>query len=353
MTTTTTAGRRPRRGRILPALAALLTGSAVLAACGGGGATTEDGRQKVTFLNILPLESLSYSAEMIADTKGFFAARGLDVTFEATQGSAPAIQTVLAGSAQITRIGDIETMVAAGKRGAPLVNIGEVIHRGTIRMISTKQRPITRAEDFRGKLVGTPSEGGTSSITLDLVAGSAGIAPDQVRRQVVGLSPGVFDLLTAGRVDSYIVSLDTAVLLQKTRPDAVVYDPNDDISSGAQLYATSAAQAADPAKQDQLRRYLAAISDAVAFISQDKPHGYTETMRAIASKYQVPALANPAVARASLDGYVASYNAGDAPVGTSPQRWAAAYREVSGIGLVDPGKDPAQWVDNRFAPVNP
>lgn len=353
MTTTTTAGRRPiRAGRIVRALAALLTGSAVLAACGGGGAG-DGGRAQVTFLNILPLESLSYSAEMIADTKGFFAARGLDVTFQATQGSAPAIQTVLAGSALVTRVGDIETMIAAGKRGAPLVNVGEVIHRGTIRMISSKRAPITRAEDFRGKLVGTPSEGGTSSITLDLVAGSAGIPADQVRRQVVGLSPGVFDLLTAGRVDSYIVSLDTAVLLARTRPEAVVYDPNDDISAGAQLYATSAEQAADPEKQDQLRRYLLAIQDAIRFIVEDRKTGYAETMRLIASKYQVPSLQKPDVARASLDGYVDSFTAGDALIGTSAQRWAATYKEISGIGLVAPGLDPARWVDNRFAPANP
>jgi len=208
---------RVRRGRLLRLLAVVLAACAVVTACGGGD-TTDDGRQRMTFLNILPLESLSYSAELIADTQGFFAARGLDVTFETTQGSAPAIQTVLAGSAEVTRIGDIETMIAAGNRNAPLVAFGEVIHRGTIRMVSAADDPITQAGQFRGKLVGTPSEGGTSAITLDLVAGSAGVPPAEVRRQVVGLAPGVFDLLTSGRIDAYIVSLDTSVQLQRTRP---------------------------------------------------------------------------------------------------------------------------------------
>ncbi|MBW0106617.1 ABC transporter substrate-binding protein [Pseudonocardia sp. KRD291] len=340
----------PRAGRLVRMCAALLVGGTLLAACGGGEQAAE-GLDEVTFLNVLPLESLSFSPEMIADTKGFFTARGLDVTFQATQGSAPSIQTVLAGSALITRIGDIETMIAAGTRDAPLVAVGEVIHSGTIRMVSTEARPITRAADFRGKLVGTPSEGGTSSITLDLVAGSAGIKPDEVRRQVVGLSPGVFDLLTGGRVDSYIVSLDTAVLLQQTRPEALVYDPNTDIRAGSQVYATSKEQAQDPEKQDQLRRYLAAIQDATQFIAADQANGYAETMQLINSKYQVPALKNPKIATAALDAYVASYQAGDSPVGISPQRWAATYAEVSRIGQAPPGLDPNAWIDTSLAPA--
>jgi len=348
----TSTGTRPpgRLGRLAGALAALLLGGSLLAACGGG-EKSADGRDTVTFLNILPLESLSYSAEMIADTKGFFAARGLDVKFQATQGSAPAIQTVLTDSAEITRVGDVETMIAAGKRGAPLVAIGEVIHQGTIRMISTKAKPVTRAADFRGKLVGIPSEGGTSSITLDLVVGSAGIPPSEVRRQVVGLSPGVFDLLTAGRVDAYVVSLDTAVLLQKTRPEAVVYDPNTEISAGAQMYATSRSQIQDPQKQDRLRRYLAAIGDATAFIEADKANGYAETKRLIASKYKVPALGNPAVANAALDAYVDSYTAGTSPVGIDTGQWAQSYAEVAKIGQVPAGLDPNAWIDTSVAPA--
>lgn len=323
--------------------AVLLAACLVLAGCGAGGG--EDGRDRITFLNILPMESLGYAAEMIADTKGFFAAHGLDVTFEATQGSAPAIQTLLAGSAEISRIGDIETMVAAGERGAPLVAIGGVVHNGPLRLVSSQRAPVTDAAQLRGKLVGTPSEGGTSSITLDLVAGSAGIAPTELRRQVVGLSPGVFDLVNTGRVDAFIVSLDTAMLLQATRPEAVVYDPNDAISAGSQIYATSKATATDPQEQDKLRRYLAAIADATAFITADEANGFTETMQLIGSKYQVSALDRPEVARAALASYADGYTAGQGPTGISPQRWQATYDEVSSVGQVPAGLDPAQWLD--------
>lgn len=324
--------------------AVLLAACLALAGCGSGGGG-QDGRDRITFLNILPMESLGYAAEMVGDTKGFFAAHGLDVTFEATQGSAPAIQTLLAGSAEISRIGDIETMVAAGERGAPLVAIGGVVHDGPLRLVSSRRAPITDAAQLRGKLVGTPSEGGTSSITLDLIAGSAGIAPAELRRQVVGLSPGVFDLVNTGRVDAFIVSLDTAMLLQATRPEAVVYDPNDAISAGSQIYATSKATAADPAEQDKLRRYLAAIADATAFIAADEAGGFTETMQLIGSKYRVSTLERPEVARAALATYVDGYAAGRGPTGIDPQRWQATYDEVSSVGQVPAGQDPAQWLD--------
>ncbi len=348
MTTTSTRSVRGAR-RVGRTCAAVLAICAVLAACGGndGG----DAGEPVTFLNVLPMESLSFAPEMIADTRGLFEARGLDVTFEATQGSAPAIQTVLAGGAQLTRIGDIETMIAAGERNAPLLAFGEPIHTGTIRMISTEASPVTRAEQFRGRLVGTPSEGGTSSITLDLVAGSAGVPPEEVSRQVVGLSPGVFDLLTSGRVDSYIVSLDTSVLLDHTRPETVVYDPNQDIDAGAQMYVTSAAQMADPQTRDRLERYASAVEEAMQFIVDDEANGFAETMRLIDSGYEVPALGDPEVAKAALAAYVDAYTSGDTLLGISPQRWQAAYDEIVGIGQLPPGLDPAAWLDTTLTPA--
>ena len=67
---TTTVFRAVRRpGRLARMCAALLVGGCLLAACGGGDKAA-DGRDKVTFLNILPLESLTFTPEMIADTEG-------------------------------------------------------------------------------------------------------------------------------------------------------------------------------------------------------------------------------------------------------------------------------------------
>lgn len=344
-------------GRVRRVLA-VGVGAAVLVACGGNPSAESGGRdssggalEEVTFLNVLPMESLTFAPEMVADACGHFERQGLNVTFETTQGSAQAIQTVIAGSAQITRVGDIETILAAGDKSAAVTNIGTALHRGPIRMVSSKRAPIDEAGDFRGTLVGLPSEGGTSEITLDLILGSAGIAPETVDRQVVGLSPGVFNLVKSGRIDAYIVSFDTSVALQQ-QSDAVVFDPARAIRSGAQLYMTSREQLADPETRDLLERYLAAIKSAMDFIVEDEADGFQKTMECISSKYDVPTLAQPDVARSSLSGYVDSWlaNGRDGVLSTSSKQWQATYEEMVAAGLVDGGLDPQAWYTNDLAP---
>jgi NitT/TauT family transport system substrate-binding protein len=354
--------RPATRKRRLSALRAPLTlclAGALLAGCGGGGTEESSASgaagtkmQDVTFLNILPLESLSFTPELVAHACGYFEDEGLNVTFEATQGSAPAIQTVLAGSALITRVGDIETVLAAGEKKAPLVNVGTVTKRGPIRFVSSKKDPITTAEDLRGRLMGTPSEGGTSQITLQLVAASAGIDPKDVKTQVVGLAPGVFDLVESGRIGGYIVSLDTAVALQQQQPDAVIFDPSDAIKSGSQIYVTSQEQAKDSAKQEQVRKYLAAIKKTIQFIVEDEANGFTETMNCIKKEYKVPALDNEAVAREALSQFVGSWTAAgeDQIARTVPEQWNAVYDEMLGADFIKDGLDPAAWFTNDFAP---
>lgn len=86
----------------------------------------------------------------------------------------------------------------------------------------------------------------------------------------------------------------------------------------------------------------------MAAVAADAPSGYAETTRVVASRYQVPALADPAVARVALDRYVAAW--GPTPVVTSPQRWSDAYAEVSARGLVAAGLDPGSWTTAELSP---
>jgi NitT/TauT family transport system substrate-binding protein len=351
--------RRPRWRTVLAAASA----ATLLAACGGGdeepagdagggGGDSGGGEvQDVTFLNILPLESLTFTPELVAASCGMFEENGLNVSFETTQGSAQAIQTVIAGGALITRVGDMETMLAIGERDAPLVNVGQINKTGTIRFVSAQSDPLEEPEDIEGRVVGTPSEGGTSEIILKLVAAEAGIAPDEVQTQVVGLAPGVFDLVTSGRIGGYIVSLDTSVALDQQQPDAVIMSPSEFVESGGQVYITSQEQADDPEKQEQLRSYLAAIDEAVQFVTADEANDFAETIECL-SEYDIPTLENPEVAVGSLTQYVESWNAGgeDKVAQTDPEQWAAVYEEMSGSGFVPEGMDPEEWFTNDFAP---
>lgn len=352
-TTTPSAEMSRRRfmGRSAATLFALAGGGAVLSACGGGGATSssEKGKTAVTFLTILPVENLTFTPEMVASAGGHFADQGLDVTFEATQGSAPAIQTVLAGGAFITRIDEMETMVAAANKGAPLRSIGTAIRRSSIRWVSSGDDPISKPEDFRGKTIGIPSEGGSSEWTLDLVLSTAGIDPKEVPRQVVGITPGTFGLVEKGRVAAYAVGLDTSLLVKKQHPDAVVFDPGTVLDAGAQVYVTT--PPALDENRDVLERYLAAVRKAMEFVLADTSGD--KTIELIKSKFEVAALADTEVAKESLRSYTDLWTGdlGKAKLLHTPKtEWQAAYKELTATGLVKGGQDPTKWVTNTLVP---
>ena len=354
--------RQSRRGFL--GVLALGLSVPILSACGdssddgtgsspGASASGSSGAlQDMIFLSVIPLPSISNAAELIADTGGFFKKRGLEVEFQATQGSPQAIQTLIAGSALMTRIGDIETITSIATKNAPLVNLGEVEKKGLLRFMSSKRKPLMKPEDFRGATMGLPSLGGTSEKTLNLVLASAGIPDSAVKRQVVGLAPGVFELVKSGRIDGYVVSLDTSLALLAQQPEALAFAPSSTISAGSQLYATSTKQAEDPQKQDQIRRFLQAIADAIHFIIEDEKNGFKETMRLMGSKYEVPVLKDPEIAAAALKLFIESWTAdgADKVVQTNPKTWQAAYDEMVKSKLVPAGGDPSKWMTAEFAP---
>jgi NitT/TauT family transport system substrate-binding protein len=310
----------------------------VVAGCSGA----EAGPDRITVVTTQPLESLTYAPEMVATARGDFARHGLEVDLQALQGSPPALQSVLSGSAQLTRLGDVETMIAVGVRAAPLRVVGAEMTTGPQRIVSHVDAPVRTPADLAGRTIGLPSLGGTSEATLNLVLARGGVDPALVRREVTGLGAGVFDLVAAGRVDAFVAPVDTAVMLQHSRPDAVILDTSRFISAGAQVYVSSTDQLDDPAGADRIARYLAAVHDAMDFIAADAATGYAETTRLIGTRYTVPSLADPATAKAGLDTYVALWGPlrGTLP----PERWQDIYAEVSGSGMVPTGLQPGAWL---------
>ncbi|OMQ15851.1 hypothetical protein A7K94_0206600 [Modestobacter sp. VKM Ac-2676] len=316
-------------------------------AAGGAGASVEE----VTFLNVVPIESLSFAPEMVAVCAGFFEDNGLDVTFEPTQGSAQAINTVIAGGALLTRAGDIEMISALAERDAPLRNLGDVEKSGAIRIMSAAGDPLEEPADFEDTLIGLPSVGGTSEKTLDLMLSANGIPSESVRREVTGLAPGVFDLVESGRIDGYLVSLDTALILEAQR-DAVAMNPTEFMPAGNQLYVSSVEQIEDPETADQLRRYIAAIAESIRYIADDEAEGFQTMMDCIAEDFEVPALEDTESAAASMEIYVDSWTQGgdDELLVTDVDRWTSTYEAMVDAGMAPAGADPSAWVTDEFAP---
>lgn len=344
-----------RRGFLHGSAAAALAvsgGAAVLAGCGGGQPqTSASGRTPLTFLAILPPTSLTFVAELLADAGGFFADSGLEVEFQSTRGSAQAIQLVLSGSALLTRVEQIEAVGHAANRDAPLMNVSTVIKESTIRFVSSEATPLREPQDFVGKTIGIPSEGGSTELTLDLILSTNGIDPAEVDRQVVGLSPGVFNLVEQGRLAGYSVSIDTAKILEQQRPDVVVLRPGEFMASGAQLYMVSRDGLAE--SRDTVSRYLQAIYGAINSILDDT-EGFDRTLQTLRSAYSFGALQDADVARESLREYVRAWTIAGREnlMRTVPETWQRGYEELVMAGQAEPGKDPSEWFTNELVPTS-
>lgn len=334
--------------------------SAVLAltACGGPGSPAGGGQQaglqNITFLTNVPTAGLTWAPELVAETCGQFAQQGLNVNLPYINGAPAGVQALLANQALLVRPGDTDTMQEAAS-GVPVVNVGSAQKSGsTLRIVSDARRPLTTPASLAGKTMGVGSTGGSTKVTLDLLLATAGLRPEALKRQVVGLTPAVFNLVQSGKLDGYVVSLDTAITLQNTQPDAVVLNPADSITAGSNNYVATKAALADPVKSDQIRRFLRAIQAAMKFIIADKATGYQQTKKCISSKYDVASLKDPKVAQQSLDAYVAAWTAGgeDKLLQTDPAAWQQTYDELVKSNLIAPGRNPAEWFTNDLVPAS-
>lgn len=333
------------------AAALAVSGGGVLTACGSGEPGTDSGgRIPLTFLAILPPTSLTFAAELLAQAGGFFADEGLDVTFQSTRGSAQAIQLVLSGSALLTRIGQIEAVRHASNRDAPLMNVGTVYKESTIRFVSSSGAPLRTPEDFIGRTIGIPSEGGSTETTLDLLLSTAGIDPERVERQVVGLSPGVFNLVEQGRIAGYAVSIDTAKILEQQRSGLEVLRPGDYIASGAQLYMVAENRLAQD--ESVIRKYLNAIHGAISFILEDS--GFERTLETLRSEYSFGTLQDTTVAKESLAEFSRAWTADgrDNVMRTMPDKWRRGYEELVQAGQAQAGREPSDWFTNALVPTS-
>lgn len=335
-----------RRDFVRGSAAALTAGGVSTLMVGCGAEAPTSGRTAIDFLAILDPEGLTFAPELMGIAGGYFADQGLEVTLQRTRGSAPAIQQVIAGGAPITRIEQVEGVIHLANRQIPIRNVGTVIKKSAIRFVSSGNAPIREPQDFVGKLIGIPSEGGSSDKTLDLVLSSAGIDPESVERQVVGTAAGIFDLIERGQIGGYAVSIDVANILARTRENVVRLSPGDFVASGAQFYMVSEDGVTEHA--DTIRKYLAATRAAIEFIADDD--GFDRTLEILRSRYSFATLTETEIAKASLAEYVDIWTVEGREniLRTNPATWKQGYDELVQAELAESGHDTAAWYTNAF-----
>jgi NitT/TauT family transport system substrate-binding protein len=311
-------GPSTRRGfvaRSAGAFAGVAGAGALLAACGdddddsagGGGAATSEqsgdgggggGGGTVQVVNILPPQ-LGYAAELIADMDGYFKKEDLTVKVNTARGSAPAIQAILSGTALLSWVGWLESVIAIANRGAPLQAVAFTARRSTLKLVSDNKNPMRTPQDLVGERIGIPSEGGTSETTLDLMLANEGIDPKKVQRQVTGFTPGTFELIKRGRIAGFIIGGSQEQQFKEAQPTSVFLQTADYVQDGL-TYITSP----DGIKNNkpQIEGYMRALKGAMEQIIDDGPE-FTDTIKKLRSKYDFPELKSDTVAQ-----YYLKYN---------------------------------------------
>lgn len=329
--------------------AAALTAGATGVVLIGCDRSHPEGLTPVDFLAILDPHGLTFAPELMSIAGGYFAERGLDVTLQQTRGSAPAIQTVVAGGAPLTRIEQIEGVIHLANRGVPIKNVGTVIKDSAIRFISSGSNPIREPGDFVGKLAGIASQGGSTEKTLDLMLANAGIDPASVERQVVGPSAGNFELIQRGDIACYAVSIDISKILERERDDIVILNPGNHTAASGQFYMMS--NDGLVAHRETVRHYLEAVHAAMEFMADDP--GFERTIGILRQHYSFATLEDTEIAQASLAEYVGIWTGEgrDNLLRTVGDSWRSGYEELVRAGLAEPGHDPSAWFTNELLPA--
>jgi ABC-type nitrate/sulfonate/bicarbonate transport system substrate-binding protein len=344
--------RRRFMTRSAGALAAVTGAGGLLAACGGddnggseaGSSSDSSGGSKgsstVQVINILPPQ-LGYTAEYIADMDGYWKKEGLEVKVNTARGSAPAIQAVLSGTALLSWVGWLESVLAIANEGAPIQAVAFTGRRSPLAIVSDKAKPINTPQDLVGKRIGIPSKGGTSETTVDLMLSANNIPPDQVQRQVTGFTPGTFELIKRGRIAGFVIGASQEEQFRQAQPSSTFMETEQYVTDGL-TYITS--QKGLQSNKETIQAYLRALKGAMEQVLNDKETNFATTIKKLRSKYDFEELKDDKVAQYYIN-FISSgwvVDGEDKLLKVDPAEWKKTYDAAVKVEAAKPGVDVTQ-----------
>ena len=96
-----------------------------------------------------------HAAYWVALDKGYYKAKGLDVTLENSKGSGDSIAKVDTGRAD-AGLADAAVVIASIGRGTTIKTVGMVFDKTPLNIFSLKDKPLTKPKDLEGKTLGAP-----------------------------------------------------------------------------------------------------------------------------------------------------------------------------------------------------
>lgn len=285
---------------------------------------------------------IAFAETMYADTGGFFAKHGLDVTIQGGRGSAMAVQQVVAGNVLCSRTGGTD-LIKAYATDPNIVAFGEIYQRDLFYVISSEENPVTSPADMVGNPIGVVSAGGATENILDMMLAGQDIAPTEVERQVVGNAPAAFELVQLGRIKAFIATSDTLFQLRVDDMPVSAFSTDEYARVPGQVYMTSTEQY--ETQKESLVGFVRGVHDALgAMLALDD---YTSVIESMQTEYEIFEAGRPdkglSVLKNSLRNYQAPY---DENFATDPSVWEGAHDLMVSAGLIEPIDNPV-FYDNE------
>ncbi len=282
---------------------------------------------------------------MNAQAGGHWREAGLDGKVIGAQGAAQSIQLLASGQAHMIRTAAIEMMRAVSAQNLPLLAVATIYQGSTFSMVSPEEAPLRGIEDLRGKTIGIVSVGGATDVFIDLMCARAGIPKGEVRREVVGNSPGALGLVRQGRIHGFITSSSVVAALQVAKEKVVVWNTDRYAPMPSQCYFVTRqlAQERPQVIVRALRGLKASVDQLVA--------GPIGPLIARASKdFDIPGRRNLEALTANADAAKALYfsQGRENLLRNVPKLWRDGADAMAKAGLGDLTKSVESLYTNRF-----
>jgi NitT/TauT family transport system substrate-binding protein len=166
----------------------------------GGLAQPAKAAEDVTYLLPAPPFLPAFGPWMLAQARGYYAAEGLNVTFQAAKGGVDVAKQVGAGNAPIGGgIGD--TPIIVRDNGIPVKAVAVLGGRSMTQIVARSDSGIKGPADLKGKTITALSFQDTTYYALLGALASAGLTKNDVNAQAAG-PQGVWQLFIAGKADA-------------------------------------------------------------------------------------------------------------------------------------------------------
>lgn len=199
---------------------------------------------------------------LVEEDKGFFKARGIELTYLPGAGGGDAIRNMLTGQAQIA-FTDPGSFFAALDKGEKLRAIYDIYPQNVFNVVSLKASNITKPADLKGKKIGVYSLSSGTRQNLLVLLSQAGLSETDVTIVVTGLLN--FAPLIQGQVDA-TAATDTGLLVGKQRGlgEVNVIEVRNYLNVSSDVFVVR--EETYQTRKDVLRRFLAAYRDSATWM---------------------------------------------------------------------------------------